>query len=540
MKNTFAISTALLAASAILPGQPNPVQKEVYRQDNMPVYRVEVIGRTAKALNYKHRSGATKIDFQGTSLLPRANGEAKVESKQGYIEIEVEFDELQPASRFGPEYLTYVLWAVTPEGRAKNLGEILLNGNRGKLNVTTEYQAFGLIVTAEPYFAVAQPSDAVVMENVIRPDTAGKVEVIEAKYELLKRGQYRFDPAAARAYLNPREPLELHEARHAVNIAATAGASRYATETFQKAQSLLTQAETYHVRKEKKPTAMVAREAVQTAEDARLITLERQEQERLANERQRAAERVTAAKLKAEQEARARAEADQNRLAAEREKRAAEQARQEAERNRRQAEEASARSERQKAEAEAARQAALLEQERARIEAERARAAKEASDQALANAQREKDELRERLRQQLNIVLETRESARGLIVNMSDVLFDTAKHTLRPGAREKLAKIAGILIAHPGLKLEVEGHTDSVGTEDYNQQLSERRAGSVRNYLAQMGVPATAIVSRGFGELQPVASNDNAAGRQQNRRVEIVVSGEPVGIKPSISVSSIR
>ncbi|MBS1830249.1 MAG: OmpA family protein [Acidobacteria bacterium] len=512
----------------------------------MPVYRIEVVGRTAKAVNYRHRGGATKIDFKGTSLLPQSRGEAKVESKQGYIEIEVEFDDLQPASRFGSEYLTYVLWAITPEGRAKNLGEILLNGTKSKLNVTTEYQAFGLVVTAEPYFAVAQPSDAVVMENVIRPDTTGKVEIIDAKYELLKRGQYRFDPNTVQAYTNPKVPIELYEARHAVNIANTAGASRYAADTFRKAQTLLAQAESYHDRKEKKPTAMVAREAVQTAEDARLIALQRQEEERLAMERQAAAERETAARLKAEQEARARADAEQQRataeqqrIAAEQQKQAAEQARLDAERNRRLAEEAAARTAREKADAEAARQAALLEQERARMEAERARAAKEAADQALAQAQRDKEALRDQIRNQLNMILETRESARGLIVNMSDVLFDTAKYTLKPGAREKLAKIAGIIVAHPGLRLEIEGHTDSVGTDEYNQTLSERRASSVRDYLTQMGVASNSVVSRGFGESKPVASNDNAAGRQQNRRVEIVVSGEPVGIT-STTVSSLR
>ncbi len=540
MKTIPAMAAVILVAAGMLPAQPNPVQQDVERRDNMPVYRIEVVGRTAKAVNYRHRGGATKIDFQGTSLLPRARGEAKVESKQGYIEIEVEFDDLQPANRFGPEYLTYVMWAITPEGRAKNLGEVLLNGTKSKLNVTTEYQAFGLVVTAEPYFAVAQPSDAVVMENVIRPDTRGKVEVIEAKYELLKRGQYRFDPAAATARRNTSEPLELQEARHAVNIASTAGAARYASDTFQKARSLLSQAELYQARKEKKPTAMVAREAVQTAEDARLIALQRQEEERLARERQAAAERETAAKLKAEQEARARAEAEQQRLAAERQKQAAEQARLEAERNRRLADEAAARTAREKAEAEAARQAALLAQERARLEAERAHAAKAAADEALAKAQREKDELRARLREQLNSVLETRESARGLIVNMSDVLFDFGKYSLRPGAREKLAKIAGILVAHPGLRLEVEGHTDSVGSDEFNQRLSEQRASAVRDYLTQMGVGMTDITSRGFGESQPVASNGTAAGRQQNRRVEIVVSGEPVGIQPTRSVSSLR
>src|ERR1051326_5903927 len=156
---------------------------------SVPIYRVTVTARTAKAINYQHRSGATKVGFRGTELLAGARGEAKVESKQGYIEIEVEFDGLQPATRNGAEYLTYVLWAITPEGRTANLGEILLNGTKGKLDVTTELQVFGLVVTAEPYFAVNRPSDLIVMENVVRADTKGKVEEIDAKYELLQRGQ---------------------------------------------------------------------------------------------------------------------------------------------------------------------------------------------------------------------------------------------------------------------------------------------------------------------------------------------------------------
>ena len=265
----------------------------------IPVYTITVVGRTVKAVNYRHRGGATKVNFQGTALLPKAHGEAKVESKQGYIEIEVEFDELQPATQFGPEYLTYVMWAVTPEGRATNLGEVLLNRSprdwESKLNVTTDLQAFGLIVTAEPYFAVTQPSDVVVMENVIRPDTRGKVTEVEAKYELLQRGEYTFgtNPASVeRIAIDPRTPLELYEARNAVRVARWAGADRLASDTFRKAENLLTQAETNHSRRQpKKTVVMIARESVQTAEDARLITVKRQEEERLARERREAAER---------------------------------------------------------------------------------------------------------------------------------------------------------------------------------------------------------------------------------------------------------
>jgi len=259
---------------------------------SMPIYRVNVTARTAKAINYQHRSGATKIDFRGTELMPGARGEAKVESKQGYIEIEVEFDDLKAANNLGSEYLTYVLWAITPEGRTANLGELLLNGTKGKLNVTTEMQVFGLVVTAEPYFSVTMPSDLIVMENVVRSDTKGKIEVIDAKYELLQRGQYQrlTNPLALK--MDKKVPLELYEARNAVQIARAVGADRFATETFQKAEKSLAAAEAYQQRKAgKKPVTMTAREAVQTAEDSRAIAVKRQEEDALTAQRQQSADR---------------------------------------------------------------------------------------------------------------------------------------------------------------------------------------------------------------------------------------------------------
>jgi outer membrane protein OmpA-like peptidoglycan-associated protein len=487
-------------------------QVQVQQGGQNPIYRItiNVVERKTTAINYRHRSGATKVDFRGTPLMPAARGEAKVESKQGYIEIEVEFDELQSATRFGSEFLTYVMWAITPEGRATNLGEVILNGTKSKLNVTTELQAFGLIVTAEPYFAVAQPSDVVVMENFIRKDTVGKVEEIDAKYELLQRGQYivNVQPADLRPMtLDKKTPLDLYEARNAVRIAKWAGADVSAAETFLKASKLLEQAENYKARKAgSKPIAMAAREAVQAAEDARLITLKRQEEERLAQERAASAEReaqanaaTDRAKTEADDAARGRARAEADSAAAQ------------------------GQAERTKMEAELAAQRAAREKEAALAESEQARKA------AAEQAEREKQELRNKLAEQLNLILETRDSARGLIVNMSDVLFDTGKYTLRPVAREKLAKISGIVLAHPSLRLEVEGYTDSVGTDEYNMQLSENRANSVRDFLVGQGTSTSSIAARGFGESQPVATNDTAAGRQQNRRVELVVSGDVIG-----------
>lgn len=517
----------------------------------MVTFKVDVIAKTAKALNYRHRSGATKIDFKGTSVMPAAKGEAKVESKQGYIEIEVEYRNMQPAHTHGSEYLTYVLWAVTPEGRATNLGEILLNGSNGKLNVTTELQAFGLIVTAEPYFAVTRPSDVIVLENAVRPDTVGKVDEIDAKFELLQRGQYAA-LAGPRPVMEPKVPLELYEARSALHIARATGAEKYAADSLRKAADLLAQAEGYQARKAgNKPVSMIAREAVQTAEDARMLTVKRREEEQLANERAAAAAREAAARAQAEEEARraresaerareeearraaaekARAEAEADRLAAEKAKREAEEAAALARKLTAEANEARAAAERAKAEAEAARAAAMAE-------AENARQAAAQADRLRQRAEDEKTALRKQLLDQFNLILETRDTARGLIVNMSDVLFDFGKYTLRPETREKLAKISGIVLAHPGLRLDVEGHTDAIGSEEFNQKLSENRAATVREYLIAQGLNGDAVTARGLGKTQPIAPNDTAANRQKNRRVEMVISGEIIGTKLSVTVS---
>ena len=551
--SAFLTVCGLVAAQA--PQAPDPVQQSTENAARMaagsaPIYRVTVTERTARAINYQHRSGATKIDFRGTELLPNARGEAKVESKQGYIEIEVEFDGLQPANKQGSEYLTYVLWAITPEGRTANLGEILLNGSKSKLNVTTELQVFGLVVTAEPYYAVTQPSDLIVMENVVRADTKGKIEEIDAKYELLQRGQYQrlANPLALK--LDRKLPLELYEARNAVQIARAVGADRFSTETFQKAEKSLAQAEAYQERKAgRKPVTTAAREAVQIAEDSRAIAVKRQVEEALALERQQSADREARAEseraaaqsetdrvTQEAEQARIRAQAESERLTREKDAQAA-SALAEADRLKRDSDAriaaAAAEADRLKVENEARAAAAASEADRLKQENEAQRAASQADlDRAAkekAQAEAEKAELRAQLLSQFNAVLQTRDTARGLIVNMSDVLFDTAKHTLRPLAREKLAKVAGIVSGHPGLRLDVEGHTDSVGGDEYNQRLSEQRGAAVRDYLIQQGMPVSSVTARGFGEAQPVASNDTAQGRQQNRRVELVISGEVIG-----------
>jgi len=544
LEKTLMKATALLflAFGTLVAQVPNPTQAQPVTNTGrpMPIFRITVVSRTTKAINYHHRTGTTHIDFRGTDLMPAASGEAKVQSQMGSTKIETAFNHMSPASQYGPEYMTYVLWGLTPEGRPANLGEVVLEGDHAKLLSTTDLQTFGLIVTAEPYFAVTQPSDVVVAENFVSKETAGTIEQVDAKYELLKRGQYVMDRGLYKPVkVNPKGPLQLAEAENAVEIARLAGAERYAADTFQKAVVDLKNAEDFLMKKGRnsKESETNAREAAQMAEDARIITFRKMQEEQLGNERAAAAQREADAQGQAKlADAQTKAEQDK-RLSAESDKRAADQARVAAEQAKVQAEQAKTQADQANTAAQqaAAQSAALAAREKAaaddaKAQQEASRADAESLRQVAQQAEAEKVQLRERLRLQLNTILETRESARGLIVNINDVLFDFNKYTLKPGAREKLAKVAGILLAYPGLKVQLEGHTDSVGTEEYNMKLSNDRAGAVRDYLVSQSVLAANLAATGLGKASPVASNDTAAGRQQNRRVEMVVSGDPIGV----------
>jgi outer membrane protein OmpA-like peptidoglycan-associated protein len=493
-----------------------------------PTYRINEVSRTTRAVSYRHRSGATKIDFQGTDLMPGAAGQAKVASKRGALEVEVEFSGLDRPTSFGNEYLTYVLWAISPEGRPVNIGEVLVGDNhRSKLDVTTDLQAFALIVTAEPYYAVRRPSNVVVLENAIRSDTVGATEVVDAKFELIDRGGYiptgfKFDPVI----LNAKLPLEFFEARNALRIAQSAGAERYATESYQKAVNQMNEADALATgrHENKKSLSALSREVVQTAEDAREIAVKHIDEERAEGERSAGAGREAHAKARANEESQRRVNAEAATADAIRD-------RNEADRKNRDAQAAAQQAAGAQADAERDRNNAQQKQQAAEADSDRNRAAAASSDAQLKDAVRDREELRARLLQQFNLILETRDTARGLVVNMSDVLFDSGKYTLRPLAREKLAKISGIVLAYPSLNLAVEGNTDSVGTEAFNQDLSEKRAEGVRSYLTQQGVPESSTTATGFGKNRPIASNDTSEGRQQNRRVELIVSGEVIGTK---------
>jgi outer membrane protein OmpA-like peptidoglycan-associated protein len=543
-RHTFHPLRALLIPAVLLPWSL-PAQQNTAPAQQPVVFRVEVVGRTTKAINYHHRQGSTEVAFEGTSLAPRAKGVVRVDSKTGATKIDAYIDKMPPATSIGDGYLTYVLWAITPEGRAQNMGELMIDGDDARLQAATELQTFGMIVTAEPYYAVTQPSDYVVAEAIVKSgSTTGTVMPIETKYELVAKGGYLAQlPPGDRVRLREARniPIDLMEARQAVAIAKAAGADHYAADTMRKAEVDLRNAESFLMSGgDKKKIQTLARHVTQLGEDARLIAVRKAHDEALAAER--ASLEKTA---QDEQDRRRRAETDaaaQTRAAALAEEQAAAARRREL-LNQQQTAALVAEKERQMAlERERAAQAALrqaesqAEADRARreearvredalarqrsLEAETARA-REAADRAEA----ERAKMRAELVRQLNVVLATRETARGLIVNMSDVLFDTGLHTLRPGAREKLARISGIILAHPDMRIEVEGHTDSVGGVDLNQRLSEKRADSVRTYLISQGVDSNSIVARGFGKSKPVADNATAAGRQQNRRVELVVNG---------------
>ena len=466
----------------------------VLAQDQDEVPAADTVTRSVTAVGYTVGANATRVDLKGTSLMPQGRGEAKVEAKRGVLGIEAEIKDMGQPTSFGAEFLTYVLWSISPEGRTANLGEIKIDKEgAGKLNATTQLQTFSLIVTAEPYFSVRYPSELVVLENQLRDDTKGKIFAVK-EYRLMRRNQYQKlgNPLALVPDLKTT-PLEIYEARNAVDIARSRGADKYAPEIFSKAVGSLQIAEqALSTKADKKVVISDAKQTVQFAEDARILTVRRQEQERIDNEK--AAADAAEAKRKADQEAQ------------------------------RQAELAAAREAQMKAEADAAASKAAAEQ--AALRAKEQAAKDEAERQRLA-----KDQLRAQLLEQFNRVLETRDTPRGLVVNLGDVLFDTGKYTLKSDAQLKLAKLAGIVLSHPGLHLAVEGYTDSTGSAEFNQKLSEQRAGAVRDFLIAQGLADADVTAKGFGQASPVADNATAAGRKLNRRVEIVVSGEIIGVK---------
>jgi outer membrane protein OmpA-like peptidoglycan-associated protein len=509
-KSKFATALPLLAlaaATTLCAQEPNPttvapgVRKAAVIAEGpngIYIYKVKVVQRELDAVNYLNRSGATKVDFVGTELLPQAKGDAKVESVTGKTKISARFSGLKQANSFGPEYLTYVLWAISADGRPQNLGELELSGDNANLDVSTGFQSFGMIVTAEPYYSVSQPSDVVVLKNIFTDKTQGVLQQVNVHYQLLPRGLYANTDGqnSVDAPISDREhyPLALYEAHNAARIARAAGADKYAADIMAEVNTDLKNADDMQSGKHRDVHMIFtyARNATQRAEDARIVTLRKQAAERSAQQlADKEAAQASAAQSQ-QQAADAQAQA-----------------------------------------AQAARDKAAADEARRRAEAAEARA-KAAEARANAQAQSATADAaatREKLRSQLNSVLATSESARGLIVNLSDVLFDTGKYTIKPDTKISLAKVATILQLYPGLKVQVEGYTDSVGSDDYNQKLSENRAGAVRDFLVAQGVQQANITSAGYGKANPVADNGTSAGRAQNRRVNLVVSGDAIGVQ---------
>lgn len=574
---------------------------------------VKQVMRTTKAIDYRQGS-KSDISFKGTDLMPEATGKAQVETKSGTAQIKADFEHLRPANSFGLQYLTYVLWAISPEGVPSNLGELMVKDGKSSLHASTPLQAFALVVTAEPYFAVTQPSEKVIAENQPGPKVQGWLRSIDVKYEALPAGVYASEvqPIQEPVYgIDKNVPLSLKEARNAVRIAKAAHADQYASSALQRSQDLLKQADDYYSRKQNdKAIATVAREATQTAEAARVGAVKGEQQAKLDQERQAAQEKIAQAQADAQQQSEkakqavaqadvlsqqaqqaetARQNAEQQATAAQaaaqqaataaqqaqaqiqqqaaagqqvqadqqakaqlaqqqadqarQQATAAQQRAQEQEQQAKQAEQqlqqeqaAAQQAQQQVQQEQAAAQQAqqqLTQEQAARAQAEQqAQASQQQLQQTqgqLQQAQQEKEQMRQKLLGQLNQVLQTKDSARGLIVNMPDVLFNLNSASLKPAARERLAKVAGILIAYPDIRVEVDGYTDNTGTQQYNQQLSEQRADTVRSYLVQQGVPSSSVDAKGFGPDDPIASNDTPQGRQQNRRVDMVVSGQSIG-----------
>ncbi|HUN61283.1 MAG TPA: OmpA family protein [Candidatus Sulfotelmatobacter sp.] len=479
------------------------------QQNKKEVPPEDVVTRSIKAVGYTVGGGATKVIFLGTTAAPNASGEAKVQAKTGGTDIDLKVKGMPQPTALGAEFLTYVLWTITPDGSTSNLGEIPIDKNGdGKLSVTAQSQTFAMIVTAEPYFAVQLPSEVVVLENDTKKNTKGKI-FPDNNYQLMKRSQYTKlgNPLALTPDLK-KVPLDMYEARNAVDIAKSRGAEQYAPDVFAKASSSLQMAENaLSSGADKSQIITNARQTIQFAEDARALTAERQEAERIQKEKDAAA-----AAAAAEASAKAKAEADAE--------------------AKRQAELTEAREAQMKAEAaaEAAQQQAAAAAQQAALQAKEQAARDEA-----ARAQAQTAALRAQLLKQLNDVLQTTDTPRGLVVNMADVLFETNKYALSQDAQLKLAKLSGIIQAHPGLNLAIEGYTDTTGTPDYNLNLSQQRADSVRTFLISQGLSADTITAKGLGQADPVADNSTAAGRKQNRRVEIIVSGEVIGAKMGLA-----
>jgi flagellar motor protein MotB len=467
-------------------------------QDTVPLYNVTVIEHSLQAVNYQYLNGPTEIDFRGTVLLPKAKGHATVESHRGRTEIDAKLQGLGSPQIFGREYLTYVLWAISPEGAAHNLGEVVPNGSgSAHIHVTTELQAFGLLITAEPYSAVRQAGNVVVMENQVRPETIGKIEPIQAKADLLPRGSYVLDKQQSQAAMQEDAPKvsmgeyeqlsQIYQAENALALARAVNADQLAPDVYGKAQQLL--AEAKEKKENKAGTSFVvqaAREAAETADDARVIALKRADENKIAT-----LERQLAEAKKAAEEARAELSAARAQTAA----------------------------------APRAVEPAPVETAPVEVALPLLETRPAAGPVRQQNGPGAEAQLRGRLLGQLKNLIDTRDTPRGLVMVVPDADFaEAALNSMTAGVLAKAAQI----LTPAGLQVAVEGNTDSTS----DQTLSAMRADAVREALVNGGFSAGSITVRDLGNTHPTTSNATEAGRRENRRVEIVVSGAPIGETP--------
>jgi len=472
----------------------------------------------------------TSVNLTGTSLAPRVLGKVDVEYKRNDARIKIKVENLDSPQVLGPFYTTYVVWAVTPEGQVENLIE-LPSGYAAEVQTQSSAQTFGVIISAEPHNAVKMPSQKVVAETTLpKSTTSYGVQTTQAEYRVDKGAFYdtREDSVLKADYTTPRLVLG---ARRSLDIARRAGAKEFARDEFKQAEEKLVTLEQiwpYNLKNDTRFSGL-ARDVMRLAQVARDQSIEREAQARIEDERQERLRRLEETRAQAEaakaEAERVKLEAERMRAEAELSRAKAEAAKAEAEKAERAAAEERARREESTREAERAQASARQREEAARLETQRARAETERAQRAADEAKRERDAALQKLYVSLSEILDTKRETRGFIVNLGDVLFDTGRATLKPGAREKLSKLAGILVAYPGqLTLEIEGHTDSVGSDEMNNKLSQSRAQSVSDYLSGAGVKSDRVKAvRGFGKSKPIATNDTAAGRQMNRRVEVVI-----------------
>lgn len=450
-----------------------PVALAAEAPRSAPIVAGVVTSTTTQAIHYPFLNGSSLVGFRGTSILPAASGQASVRGTDGRMHIHAHFKNLPAPSTFGPEYHTYVLWSVSPQGRATNLGEVVPLRGRAHLETSTGLHTFGLILTAEPHYAVTRVSHAVVVENVsLARDKRSRTEAVEARVELLGRASYAAGAGAAESG-SGAVPFYLRQARSAVRIARAEGAEEMAPAEFRRAAALLDRAEA-EADPRKASAVVLARSAAAEAEDARAVAAALQEARRLSLEQDRA--REAQAKLEA-----------------------------------------------LRTEAEAARGQAAREALRAH---EQERAAGEARSMA-TSAQLA---ARRKIQETLARLLKTRETDEGLLVTLAGVSFPSGSAALSPQARTRLARVAEVLKAYPGLRVQILGHADASGRPEVNERLSRQRAETVRAFLEGRGIASGDLEVRGMADQQPLAADDTPLGRRLNRRIELLLKGEPIGL----------